>query len=299
MSQPISIAIHGGAGVKSGTYNESELLEFHRSLSETLETGVENLMSGESALNTVVKLCTLLEDNPIFNAGKGSVFNMEGEIEMDASVMDGSRAKGGGVTGIRDIKNPILGALAVLEHSPHTLLSGESAQRFCSSHGVELVDREYFKTEKRFLQFKEAQKNRRIQLEHEGGSTVGVVAKDSKGQLAAATSTGGMTFKYPGRVSDSSVVGAGTFANDLCAVSGTGTGDQFILGAIAHLVAMKRETLTLAGACNFALDQLASLDGRGGLIAVDKEGNVVCPFNTDGMFFGRYNQKTDEKEISP
>jgi L-asparaginase / beta-aspartyl-peptidase len=276
--KPLSpvIAIHGGAGVlradKPGTRHRAVL-------KESLEAGYELLLAGKSSLDAVAAAVVVLEDSPLFNAGRGSCFNADGEIEMDASIMDGATLRAGAVAAVRRIRNPILAARAVMDETRHVLLGGDGAERFAREHGLALEDPSYFSTPKRLAALRQKRKN------HHG--TVGAVALDAEGSLAAATSTGGYTGKLPGRIGDSPIIGAGTFAdNRACAVSGTGLGEAFIRAAVAHDICarMRYLNVSLAVAARSALRNVASLGGDGGLVAIDRRGNVAMPFNSEGMF---------------
>ena len=244
-----------------------------------LEQALEAAYEQKTALQAVVAAVVVLEDSPLFNAGRGSSFNSEGEIEMDASIMDGATLRAGAVAAVRRTRNPILAARLVMQKTPHVLLAGEAADRFAGKHGLKLEPREYFHTARRLAALKKNLKN------YHG--TVGAVALDADGNLAAATSTGGYTGKLPGRVGDSPIIGAGNYAdNRACAVSGTGLGEAFIRAAVAHDVAarMLYARQSLAAAAAAALRSVASLGGDGGLIAVDRRGKVAMPFNSAGMF---------------
>jgi beta-aspartyl-peptidase (threonine type) len=267
------IAIHGGAGVLHADKPGAR----HRAvLKQALDAGYEILKRDRSSLDAVTAAVVVLEDSPLFNAGRGSSFNTDGEIEMDASIM------------IRDIarrcrrariRNPILAARAVMEKSRHVLLAGSGAERFARKQGLKFEIPEYFHTARRRTALKKNLRN------YHG--TVGAVALDVDGNLAAATSTGGYTGKMPGRVGDSPLVGAGTYAdNRACAVSGTGLGEAFIRAAVAYDVCarMRYAGATLAAAAAAALKAVAVLGANGGVIAVDRRGNVAMPFNSDGMF---------------
>jgi beta-aspartyl-peptidase (threonine type) len=266
------IAIHGGAGVmrrdKPGEQQRAVL-------KQALEAAYEQ----KSALDAVTAAVVVLEDSPLFNAGRGSCFNADGEIEMDASIMDGEGLRAGAVAAVKRIRNPVLAARAVMEKTRHVLLAGDGAERFARAQGLALEKPSYFATEKRLSALKRNLKN------YHG--TVGAVALDQDGNLAAATSTGGYTGKLPGRVGDSPLIGAGNYAdNRACAVSGTGLGEAFIRAAVAYDVAARmryrREPLGKAAAA--ALANVARLGGDGGLIAVDRRGNVAMPFNSEGMY---------------
>jgi len=221
----------------------------------------------------------VLEDSPLFNAGRGSCFNADGEIEMDASIMDGATLAAGAVAAVQRIRNPVLAARAVMEKSPHVLLAGKGAEQFARRCGLKLVPARYFHTEERLAALK------RGLARHHG--TVGAVALDRHGNLAAATSTGGYTGKLPGRIGDSPLIGAGTYAdNATCAVSGTGWGEAFIRVALAHEVSARMQYLNepLTKAAGAALRKISRLGGDGGLVAVDRRGNIAMPFNSQAMF---------------
>ena len=268
-----AVAIHGGAGVM----RRDKPGEQHRAV---LEQALEAARGEKTALDAVVAAVLVLEDSPLFNAGRGASFNADGEIEMDASVMDGATLRAGAVAAVRRVRNPVLAARAVMEKTRHVLLAGESADRFAQAQGLKLEPPEYFRTENRFLALQKKSKNH-----HHG--TVGAVALDKYGNLAAATSTGGYTGKMAGRVGDSPVIGAGTYAdNRACAVSGTGLGEAFMRVAVAHDVCarMLYAKVSLAAAARAALRSVAGLGGDGGLIAVDRRGNIAMPFNSEGMF---------------
>ena len=270
------IALHGGAGVlradKPGASQRAIL-------KQALEAGYEILKRGEPSLDAVAAAVVVLEDSPLFNAGRGSSFNSDGEVEMDASIMEGAGLRAGAVAAVRRIRNPILAARAVMEASRHVLLAGEGAERFARKHGLKLEPPEYFHTARRLAALK-----KNLTRYH---GTVGAVALDSAGNLAAATSTGGYTGKMPGRVGDSPIIGAGTYAdNRACAVSGTGLGEAFIRAAVGHDVSarMRYAGASLAAAAAAALKNVANLGADGGLIAVDRRGNVAMPFNSEGMY---------------
>jgi L-asparaginase / beta-aspartyl-peptidase len=266
------LAIHGGAGVMRRDKPD----ERHRAvLRQALEAGYQQ----KTALDAVVASVMVLEDSPLFNAGRGSCFNADGEIEMDASVMEGEQLRAGAVAAVRRIRNPVLAARAVMEKSRHVLLAGSGAEAFARRHGLRLEPPGYFKTMTRLAALKRNLKN------HHG--TVGAVALDREGNLAAATSTGGYTGKLPGRIGDSPIIGAGTYAdNRACAVSGTGLGEAFMRAAVAYDVGarMLYRKNSLRNAAAAALAAVARLGGDGGLIAVDRRGNVAMPFNSEGMY---------------
>jgi len=252
----------------------------HRAvLEEALEAGYDILRANGSSLDAVAAAVVVLEDSPLFNAGRGSCFTADGEIEMDASIMDGATLRAGAVAAVRRIRNPILAARLVMEKTRHVLLAGAGAERFARQQGLRLESQSYFRTAKRLAALRKNLKD------YHG--TVGAVALDSDGRLAAATSTGGYTGKMPGRVGDSPLIGAGTYADDrACAVSGTGLGEAFIRAAVGHDVCarMLYAKVSLASAARAALESVANVGGDGGLIAVDRRGNVAMPFNSEGMF---------------
>lgn len=266
------IVVHGGAGVRRADRPGEQQLA-------VLERALEAGYAEKTALDAVVAAVVVLEDSPLFNAGRGSCFNADGEIEMDASVMDGATLRAGAVAAVTRIRNPVAAARAVMEKTRHVLLAGAGAERFARAQGLKLEDAEYFRTEARFAALKKNLKD------HHG--TVGAVALDADGNLAAATSTGGYTGKMPGRVGDSPLVGAGTWAdNRSCAISGTGLGEAFIRAAAGHDVAARMRYLKqpLARAAAAALAQVKAVGGDGGLIAVDRRGNLAMPFNSEGMY---------------
>jgi beta-aspartyl-peptidase (threonine type) len=291
----ISIAIHGGAGVigRSSMTAENERA-YRADLERALDAGYAVLEKGGTSLDAVVASVKILEDSPLFNAGKGAVFNHAGVNELDASIMDGATERAGAVAGLRHVKNPIELARLVMEKSPHVMLVGEGAEEFALEQGVDLVPGSYFYTERRWKQLEEAQKAERTASlpKQDVGffSTVGAVARDANGNLAAATSTGGMTNKRWGRVGDSPIIGAGTYAdNDSCAVSATGSGEYFIRAVAAHEICA-RVRLAGVSAAEAARDvvqgKLKEIGGDGGVIVVDKDGRISLEFNTEGMFRG-------------
>ena len=291
------IAIHGGAGAISRRQMSAEKeREYVTALSSIVEHAQGMLEAGASALDTVTEAVRQLEECPLFNAGIGSVFTAEETHELDACVMDGNALQAGAVAGVKHLRNPILAARLVLEKSPHVMLIGEGAEAFAQAQGMEWVENSLFSTDARFQQLVEARSNGAFILDHDGAplderhkmGTVGAVARDINGNLAAATSTGGMTNKLPGRVGDSPLVGAGCYANNASvAVSCTGTGEVFIRTLAAYDIAalMEYGNLSLLEACErVVMEKLPALGGSGGLIAIDREGNVVLPFNSEGMY---------------
>ena len=288
----ISIAIHGGAGVISRASMTKENEKAYRAdLERALDAGYAVLEGGGSSLDATVAAVRILEDSPLFNAGLGAVFNHEGINELDAAIMDGATRKAGAVAGVRHVKNPIELARMVMERSPHVLLSGAGAEEFALEQGVQLVPGSYFYTERRWKQLEEAQRGDKLASADEDigfFSTVGAVARDRNGNLAAATSTGGMTNKRWGRIGDSPIIGAGTYAdNNSCAVSATGSGEYFMRAVVAHEICA-RVRLTGAKASEAARDvvhkSLVEIGGDGGVIVVDRDGELTMEFNTEGMF---------------
>ncbi|HRI03635.1 MAG TPA: isoaspartyl peptidase/L-asparaginase [Pyrinomonadaceae bacterium] len=288
----IALAIHGGAGTILRSQMTPALeAEYRGGLETALKIGWEILEQGSSSLDAVEATVCSLEDFPLFNAGRGSVFTHEGKQEMDACIMDGHNLKAGAVAFVKNIKNPVHLARLVMERTEHVLLAGDGANQFAEQIGVHTEPDEYFFTEHRWLQLQEAIADGRIQLDHAVAKpigTVGAVACDTNGHLAAATSTGGMTNKKFGRIGDTPLVGLGNYADDTCAVSCTGHGEYFMLGVTAYDVAarMKYKGLSLKEAARETIDHLTKINGEGGLIAVDTNGNITLPFNSDGMYRG-------------
>ncbi|MRS16320.1 beta-aspartyl-peptidase [Enterobacteriaceae bacterium RIT691] len=296
------IVIHGGAGtISQRTISPQKEEEYHHALRHILTTAQAMLEAKHSALEVVSEAVRLLEECPLFNAGKGAVFTQQETHEMDAAVMTGHDLNAGAVACVTRIKNPVLAARAVLEESPHLLLVGEGAEQFASQCGMTLVDNDYFSTEFRREQLYRVrqQQGDAFVLDHSAAApidedkkfgTVGAVALDAWGNIAAATSTGGMTNKRPGRLGDSPVIGAGTYANNrTAAVSCTGTGEMFIRGVAAYDVCalMDYAGLSLEQAANkVVMEKLPLINGEGGLIAVDAQGNIALPFNSEGMYRG-------------
>ena len=292
----IALAIHGGAGtILSSQMTPALEAEYRSGLETALKIGWNILEKNGSSLDAVEAAVCSLEDFPLFNAGRGAVFTHDGDQEMDASIMDGRKLKAGAVASVKNIKNPVSLARLVMERTEHILLAGEGANQFAEQTGVATESDEYFFTEHRWLQLQEAMAEGRVQLDHAAArpvGTVGAVACDRHGYLAAATSTGGMTNKKYGRVGDTPLIGAGTYADDTCAVSCTGHGEYFMLGVTAHDVAarMKYKGLNLDDAARETIEHLTSIKGEGGLIAVDSSGNVTLPFNSEGMYRGYVTQ---------
>jgi len=293
-SDNIVIVIHGGAGsiIRSEMSTEKEQI-YMQKLLEALQAGYDRLKSGQSSLDAVQAAINIMEDSPLFNAGKGAVFAANGKHEMDAAIMDGKTGKAGAVAAVQHIKNPIDLARLVMEKTPHVLLCGSGAEEFAQQQGMTLMPEEYFFTEQRWQQFLEARGKDTVRSEsarEKKFDTVGALALDNAGNLAAGTSTGGLTYKRSGRIGDTPLIGAGTYTdNQTCAVSATGQGEYFIRGVIAYDIAamMKYRNLSLAAAVHEAIDvKLTGSGGSGGVIALDRQGNVAMVFNTAGMYRG-------------
>jgi len=297
------IVIHGGAGTitKTGMSKENEKA-YEKKLNEALLTGEKMLKEGKEALDVVVNVIQIMEESPLFNAGRGAVFTHGGINELDASIMDGKTLNAGAVAGVTDVKSPIELASKVMTNSKHVMLSGKGASEFAKKEGLEMVDNKYFYSEDRWKSLQKVIEREKKELENEKEKhgTVGCAVLDSYGNLAAGTSTGGMTNKRYGRIGDSPVIGAGTYANnETCAVSCTGHGEFFIRYVVAYTISvlMDMKSMNLKEAADFIINKkLVDVKGAGGLIAVDKDGNVAMPFNTNGMFRG-YIKSSGEKEI--
>ena len=275
-----TIVIHGGAGTISKSIPDSLKGKYLTSLSEALMIGKEVLEKGGKSIDAVEQVVRYMEDNPLFNAGKGAVYTSDGTHELDASIMDGSNLATGAVTLIKRVKNPITLARHVMEKTPHVLLGGEGAEKFAEEMGMVMVENNYFDTENRQNQLKKEKEKVK--------GTVGCVALDLHGNLAAATSTGGRTNKMPGRIGDSPLINAGTYANNkTCAVSGTGIGEEFIRHTVAYNVSalMEFKGMNLKEAADEVIFKMLKKDD-GGIIAVDKDGNFAAPFSTLGMYRG-------------
>jgi len=298
-AKPIAIVIHGGAGKidRDALTPERERL-YHATLEQSLRAGHAILARGGSALDAVEAAIVVMEDAPVFNAGKGSVFTAEGKNELDASIMDGRALQAGAVGGVTTVKNPIRAARAVMEKSPHVLFTNKGAEKFAADHGLEIVEPKYFFTERRWKQIQKWRKQQeakpRAAAEPDRHAdyfgTVGCVALDAQGNLAAGTSTGGMTGKRFGRIGDSPIIGAGTYADNRTAgISCTGHGEYFIRHAVAHDIparmAYKQESLAKA-ARDVVQTVLKPAGGSGGIIGIDTHGNVVMEFNTPAMSRG-------------
>ena len=285
------MAIHGGAGTLPRADMSAEAERRYRAgLKEAIDAGFAVLQEGGSSIEAVTRAVVLLEDNPLFNAGKGAVFTLDGRNELDASIMDGSTLKAGAVCGVTRIRNPVTLARAVMENSPHVMLAGTGAEEFASTQGFSFVPQSYFHTPERWRQLERIRSGdvglSALTISHIG--TVGAVALDIHGGLAAATSTGGMTGKRYQRIGDSPIIGAGTYAdNRSCAVSATGHGEVFIRTVVAHDICSRmrfggRDIGTAVR--EVVLEELPPLGGEGGVIAIDARGEIVIKFNSEGMF---------------
>lgn len=306
MSQKFSIVIHGGAGTLiKGLMTPEREQQYKAALNNALEKGYAILEKGGNAVEAVEIAVKDLEDSPLFNAGKGSVFTNEGTHEMDAAIMDGKTLNAGAVSLITGIKNPVSLARDIMDKSGHVFLAGEGAMRFADSLGYNLESPDYFYDEFRYQQWQEIKDSDDFQLDHSAKKdskfgTVGAVACDKEGNIAAATSTGGMTNKRWGRVGDSPIIGAGNYANNkTCAVSCTGSGEFFIRGVVAYDVSclMEYTGLSLEEATSEVINKrVLEIGGDGGLIAVDSQGNIAMPFNTEGMYRA-FKTSIEEKGI--
>ncbi|MBG5948457.1 isoaspartyl peptidase/L-asparaginase [Proteus terrae] len=302
---PIRLVIHGGAGtITKDTITPEQEKEYKEKLTEALNAGYAVLNSGGTSIEAVQKSINVMEDSPLFNAGKGAVFTHDGRNELDASIMDGKTRKAGAVAGVTTVKNPINAAIAVMEKSPHVMMVSNGADLFAKEQGLTIVDPSYFRTEHRWQQLQKAIEKEQVVLDHDGKTaalfadpmmydykygTVGAVALDQHGNLAAGTSTGGMTNKRYGRVGDSPIIGAGNYAdNETVAVSATGSGEMFIRTLTAFNIAaqVNYKNLPLEEAAQNALDEVKAINGSGGVIVLDKTGNYTMSFNSEGMYRG-------------
>ncbi len=301
------IAIHGGAGtiLRSNMTNEIEQ-KYKMALNESILAGENILLNSGLAIDAVEAAIRSLENNPLFNAGRGSVFSNEGEHEMDASIMNGKDLMAGAIAGVKNVKNPITLAKSVMQHSNHVFMAGHGAEVFAKQLNIEMAPNEYFFEQMRYDQLIQAKANDRIDLDHvdnkfENGEkkfgTVGAVALDVFGNISAGTSTGGMTNKKHGRVGDTPIIGAGTYANNqTCAVSCTGHGEFFIRSVVAYDISclIEYKGFSLKEACNLVVkDKLVKIGGEGGLIALDARGNIELCFNSEGMY--RASKKSNEE----
>ncbi len=309
--KPFGIAIHGGAGtISKANLTDEQIKAYQDKLKEAVKKGHAVLAKGGDSLEAVKVAINVLEDSPLFNAGKGAVYTFDGGHELDASVMDGNTMNAGAIAGVRHIKNPIDLAIDVMDKSAHVMLSGDGAEEFALTQGYQLVPQSYFDTEQRYNQLLKAKQKltekelatkdyqaslMALDLEYKFG-TVGAVALDKQGNLAAGTSTGGMTAKRFGRIGDSPVIGAGTYAeNNVCAVSATGHGEYFIRYHVAGDICarVKYQDKSIIQAADEVINQrLITAGGTGGVIAIDGRGNIATPFNTEGMY--RATQRNDE-----
>ncbi len=294
--QDFGIVIHGGSG-NIRNLSEQEEQRYRSALQLALKKAYKILESGGTAIDAVQSAVVLLEDDSLFNAGRGSVFSSAGRIEMDACIMNGQNLQTGAVANIQGVKNPIKAARAVLESSDHVLLIGEGAADFSRAQGLTFREHSYFETQARYKKYLKAKERNRVELDHDDKmGTVGAVAVDRFGNLAAATSTGGLNFKKFGRVGDSSIPGAGTYANKLCAVSCTGVGEYFLRTIAAHRTAslLELSDLDLKGAVHRTLnEEIVPLGGRGGIIAIDHKADIACDFSTKAMFRAYKNSKDE------
>ncbi|MEO6968883.1 MAG: isoaspartyl peptidase/L-asparaginase [Rhodanobacteraceae bacterium] len=292
-NQPV-LVIHGGAGVIKKDMTPEKERAVRAALNEALQHGYAQLKAGKPALDAVIAAITVLEDDPHFNAGKGAVFTHDGKNELDAAIMDGDTLRAGAVADVQGVKNPILLARAVMEHSPHVMLAGSGAEEFAKEQGIAIVDPSYFRTPQRWQELQNALQQdaagQHADDEKEGHfGTVGAVALDVHGDLAAGTSTGGMTDKRWGRIGDSPIIGAGTYANAKCAVSGTGWGEFYIRTVAAHEICMRVAMMgqSVQQASEDVINkEIPKLGGDGGAIVLGSDGSFATPFNTDGMFRG-------------
>lgn len=305
-AQKYVMVIHGGAGtiLKSSMTEEKEKA-YRAALTKALQQGYSVIQSGKPSLDAVEAAIHVLEDSPLFNAGKGAVFTHDGRNEMDASIMNGETLEAGAVAGVTTIRNPISAARAVMEKSEHVMMVGQGAEKFAKEAGLTLVDPSYFRTEERWKGLQKAieEDSTKSVLDHGNRKaalmgiknrdnkfgTVGAVALDKKGNLAAGTSTGGMTNKKYGRVGDAPIIGAGTYANNATAgISCTGWGEFYIRSVVAHDISalMEYKGLSVSEAAKLVMDKVGKLGGDGGVIALDRKGNVATPFNTEGMYRG-------------
>ena len=299
--QNYAIVIHGGAGVMSEEKMSKELQnEYKAKINEALELGEKLLKEGGEATDVVVRVINVMEDSPLFNAGKGAVFTYDEKVELDASIMEGKTLNAGAIAGVRDIKNPINAAREVMQHSEHVFLSGKGASEFAKKQGLEMVPNKYFYTKSRHESLMQLKKQERERTQKDNMGTVGCAVLDTHGNICAGTSTGGMTNKRYGRIGDTPVIGAGTYANNkTCAVSCTGHGEYYIrLGFARDISAlMEYKNMSVAEACCEEIRKLTELNGTGGVIALDSNGNVAMEFNTSGMFRG-YIKSSGEKKIA-
>ncbi len=304
------IVIHGGAGtILKENMTDSLEAEYKAVLEEAVRVGHEILANGGTSLEAVQRTINVMEDHPLFNAGKGAVFTNEGTNELDASIMDGETLNAGAIAGVTNVRNPINLAYQVMENSPHVFLSGKGAEQFAEEQELELVEPSYFHTDARFDALQKIKDTEKTELDHDGQKTafldpfikdskfgtVGAVAMDKNGNLAAGTSTGGMTNKKWGRIGDVPIIGSGNYANNAtCAVSATGWGEYFIRGVVAYDISamMEYKNMSLQEAASAVIqDKLTELGGEGGIIAIDNKGNIAMEFNSAGMYRAAMNKE--------
>jgi len=298
-----AIAIHGGAGtINKDLITSMQEMEYKSALESALQAGENILKANGSSLDAVEAAVTVLEDNPLFNAGRGAVFTHDATHEMDAAIMEGAQLKAGAVTGVSNIKNPVKLARAIMDHSGSVMLAGEGANEFARKMNLPFEPDDYFFSQYRYDQLMKVRDTNTVKLDHSVSEpkkfgTVGAVALDVHGNLAAATSTGGLTNKRYGRIGDTPIIGAGTYANNkTCAVSCTGVGELFIRAVVGHDISclMEYKGFSLEQACNELVhNKLIKLDGEGGLIAIDAKGNIFMPFNSEGMYRGMKKEGED------
>ncbi|MFD1186729.1 isoaspartyl peptidase/L-asparaginase family protein [Pontibacter rugosus] len=290
----IAIALHGGAGtIQQESLTPAQDKAYRNALRTAIDRGHSILAEGGSALDAVELAVTILEDSPLFNAGRGAVFTKEGKHEMDAAIMCGRTLEAGAVAGVRNVKNPIILSRSILTNSDHVMLSGYGAEEFALNHGIALAPESYFFDKLRYEQWSEVRDSNIYQLDHtvhhdEKFGTVGAVALDAAGNVAAATSTGGMTNKRYNRIGDSPIIGSGTYANNnTCAVSCTGHGEYFMRAVVAYDISclIEYKGLTLQQACDeVVMKKLVKFGGEGGLVALAPNGDIAMPFNSEGMY---------------
>jgi beta-aspartyl-peptidase (threonine type) len=313
VDQKFGLVIHGGAGtILKKNMTDSLEKAYRLKLEEATKAGHKILADGGTSMEAVTAAINIMEDSPLFNAGKGAVFTHDGTNELDASVMDGKTLNAGAISGVTTVKNPIDLAVAVMDKSEHVMLSAKGAEQFAKEQGLEIVDPSYFYTERRFQSLQKIIDKEKTQLDHDGDKkvafmdpyikdskfgTVGCAALDKHGNLAAGTSTGGMTNKRYNRIGDAPIIGSGTYANNAtCAVSSTGWGEFFIRAQVAHDISamMEYKGVTLQEAASEVIQKkVPALGGDGGIVAIDKDGNVAMEFNTAGMYRAHMNAKGD------
>ncbi len=310
-SENFGLVIHGGAGtILKKNMTDSLEQAYRDKLEEATKAGHTILSNGGTSMQAVTAAINIMEDSPLFNAGKGAVFTHKGTNELDASVMDGKTLNAGAISGVTTVKNPINLAVAVMNKSEHVMLSAQGAEQFAKEQGLKIVDPQYFYTERRYKSLQKIIEKEKTELDHDTKvsfmdpfikdskyGTVGCVALDKYGNLAAGTSTGGMTNKRYNRIGDAPIIGAGTYANNAsCAVSSTGWGEYFIRGMVAHDIAamMEYKEITLQEAAHTVIqEKLTKLGGTGGIVSIDRQGNVAMEFNTAGMYRAHMNAAGD------